>query len=150
MWPHRQQPTRLPHPWDSPGNNTGVRCHFLLQCVKVKSLSRVRLLATPWTAAYQPPPSIGFSRQEYWSGVPLPSSCLDEGSVNCCLQDKSCSLPGFINEVSLAHSHAHCIMYSLWLLSHCSHRIVTETIWLAQPKIFTIWPFTEEVCWPLV
>ena len=41
--------------------------------VKVKSFSRVRLLATPWTAAYQAPPSMGFSRQEYWSGVPLPS-----------------------------------------------------------------------------
>ena len=41
--------------------------------VKVKSFSRVRLLATPWTAAYQPPPSMGFSRQKYWSGVPLPS-----------------------------------------------------------------------------
>ena len=41
--------------------------------VKVKSLSRVRLLATPWTAAYQAPPSMGFSRQEFWSGVPLPS-----------------------------------------------------------------------------
>ena len=41
--------------------------------VKVKSLSRVRLLATPWTAAYQAPPSMGFSRQKYWSGVPLPS-----------------------------------------------------------------------------
>jgi len=41
--------------------------------VKVKSLSRVQLLATPWTAAYQAPPSMGFSRQEYWSGVPLPS-----------------------------------------------------------------------------
>ena len=38
--------------------------------MKVKSLSRVRLLATPWTAAYQAPPSMGFSRQEYWSGVP--------------------------------------------------------------------------------
>ena len=41
--------------------------------VKVKSLSHVWLLATPWTAAYQAPPSFGFSRQEYWSGVPLPS-----------------------------------------------------------------------------
>ena len=41
--------------------------------VKVKSLSRVRLLATPWTAAQQAPPSMGFSRQEYWSGLPLPS-----------------------------------------------------------------------------
>ena len=41
--------------------------------VKVKSLNRVRLLSTPWTAAHQDPPSMGFSRQEYWSGVPLPS-----------------------------------------------------------------------------
>ena len=124
--PHRRQPTRPPHPWDSPGKNTGVGCHFLLQCMKVKSesevaqscptlcdptdcsppgssvheifqarvlewvaisfsnawkwkvkgksLSRVRLLATPRTAAHQAPLSMGFSRQEYWSGVPLPST----------------------------------------------------------------------------
>ena len=44
--------------------------------VKVKSLSCVRLLVTPWTAANQAPPSLGFSRQEYWSGVPLPSPVL--------------------------------------------------------------------------
>ena len=43
--------------------------------MKVKSLSRVRLLATQWTADYQTPLSMGFSRQEYWSGVPLPSPC---------------------------------------------------------------------------
>ena len=73
--PHRRQPTRLPHPWDSPGKNTGGGCHFLLQCmkVKVKSFSRVWLIVTPWTAAYQAPPSMGFSRQEYWSGLSLPS-----------------------------------------------------------------------------
>ena len=41
--------------------------------VKVKSLSRVRLLVTPWTAAHQAPPSMGFSKQEYWSGAPLSS-----------------------------------------------------------------------------
>ena len=41
LQPHRQQPTRLPHPWDSPGKNTGVGCHFLLQCMKVKSESEV-------------------------------------------------------------------------------------------------------------
>ena len=41
--------------------------------LKVKLLSRVQLLVTPWTAAHQAPPSMGFSRQEYWSGVPLPS-----------------------------------------------------------------------------
>ena len=123
--PHRRQPPRLSHPWDSPGKNTGVGCHFLLQCmkvkgesevaqscltlsdpidssppgspvpgmlqartlervaisfsnawkwkVKVKLLSRFRLFATPWTTAYQAPPPMGFSRQEYWSGLPLPS-----------------------------------------------------------------------------
>ena len=60
-------------PLPSP-KNTGVGCNFLLQCikVKVKSLSHVRLLVTPWTAAHQAPPSMGFSRQEYWSGMPLP------------------------------------------------------------------------------
>ena len=177
--PRRQQPTRLPHPWDSPGKNTRVGCHFLLQCMKVenesevaqlcrtlchpmdcsppgssvygifqarilewgaiafstlrlyamlcyakslqscptlcdptdgsppdspvpgilqartlervaisfsnawkwkgkvKSLSCVRLFATPWTVAYQALPSMGFSRQEYWSGVPFPSLVID-------------------------------------------------------------------------
>ena len=58
--PHRRQPTRLPRPWDSPGKNTGVDCHFLLQCVRVKSLTCVRLFVTPWTSAYQAPPSTGF------------------------------------------------------------------------------------------
>ena len=70
---HRRQPARLPHPWGSPGKNTGVGCRFLLQCMKVKLFSRVWLLATPWTAAYQAPPSMGFSRREYWSGLSLPS-----------------------------------------------------------------------------
>ena len=125
LGPHRLWPTRLLCPWNSPGKNTGVCCHFLLQCMKVKSesevakscptlcdpmdcsppgssvhgifqartlewvaisfsnvgkwkvkaklLSHVQLLATPWTAAYQAPPSMGFSKQEYWSRVPLPS-----------------------------------------------------------------------------
>ena len=41
LGPHRRQPTGLPHPWDSPGKNTGVGCHFLLQCMKVKSESEV-------------------------------------------------------------------------------------------------------------
>ena len=67
------------------GKNTGVGCRFLLRGslpdiginpsssvkVKVKSLSRVRLFAAPWTAAYQTPLSMGFSRQEYWSGLPF-------------------------------------------------------------------------------
>ena len=48
VWPHRRQPNRLPRPWDSPGKNTGVGCHFLLQCLKVKSESEVaQLCLTP-------------------------------------------------------------------------------------------------------
>ena len=74
--PQRWQPTRLPRPGDSPGKNTGVGCHFLLQCMKVKSESEVTqscpTLATPWTAAYQAPLSMGFSRQEYWSALAPP------------------------------------------------------------------------------
>ena len=50
--------------------------------VKVKSLSRVWLLATPWTAAYQALPSMGFSRQEYWSGLPLPSPQIYSRVIN--------------------------------------------------------------------
>ena len=78
--PQRQQPTRLPCPWDSPGKNTGVGCRFLLQCMKVKSESEVAQLcptvATPWTAAYQAPQPMGSSRQKYWSGVLLLSPIL--------------------------------------------------------------------------
>ena len=69
--PHRWQPTRLPHPWDSLGKNTGVGCHFLLQCMKVKSQSEVaqsRLTLSDLMDYSLPgPPSMGFSRQEYWS-----------------------------------------------------------------------------------
>ena len=69
VWPYRRQSTRLPFLGFS-RQEYGVGCHFLLQCMKVKSekvksLSRVWLLATPGTAAYQAPPSMGFSRQEY-------------------------------------------------------------------------------------
>ena len=56
-------------------HSCGFILHYTLQSlkVKVKSLSCVWLFATPWTVAYQPPPSMGFSRQEYWSGLPFPS-----------------------------------------------------------------------------
>ena len=70
--PHRWQPTRLPRPWDSPGKNTGVGCHFLLQCVKVKSESEVAqsclTLSDPMDCSLP-----GSSVHGYWSGVPLPS-----------------------------------------------------------------------------
>ena len=55
--------------------------------LKGKSLSRVRLFTTPWTAAYQAPPSMGFSRQEYWSGVPLPSPSCETPTCKLVHQD---------------------------------------------------------------
>ena len=57
--------------------------------VKGKLLSRVRLLATQWTTAYQAPPSMGFSRQEYWSGVPLP--CAKRGTAQVILVSQHCT-----------------------------------------------------------
>ena len=58
---------------------------------KVKSLSHVRLFETPWTAAHQAPPSMGFSRQEYWSGVPLPSPHVSTGRDKTPLKRKNAS-----------------------------------------------------------
>ena len=73
--PHRWQPTRLPRPWDSPGKNTGVGCHFLLQCMKVKSESEVAqpcpTLSDPTDCSQQAAPSMRFARQEYWNGNSL-------------------------------------------------------------------------------
>ena len=136
--PQRRQPTRLPRPWDSPGKNTGVGCHCLLQCMKVKSESEVaqacptlsvpmdcslpgssvhgtfqaRALewgaiafpnacthgksrqscptATPQMAAHQAPLSLGFSRQEHWSGLPSPP----EGPLQCWEGPQLCQRQG--------------------------------------------------------
>ena len=72
---HGQQPTRFPHPWDSPGKNTGVGCQFLLQCTKVRSESEVAqsclTFTTPWTAAYQAPPIHGIfqARVLEWAAI---------------------------------------------------------------------------------
>ena len=77
VWPHRRQPSGSPVPgilqartleWVAISFSNAWKWK-----VKAKSLSRVPLLATPWTAAHQAPPSVRFSRQKYWSGVPLPS-----------------------------------------------------------------------------
>ena len=93
--PQRQQPTRLPHPWDSPGKNTGVGCHFLLQCIKVKSESEVaqsfRTLSDPMDYSLPGSSVHGFSRQEYWSGVifSLAHCFLSSKHYPCCMQPKS-------------------------------------------------------------
>ena len=79
--------------------------------VKVKSLSRVQLLGTPWTVAHQTPPSLGFSRQEYWSGVPLPYQFSIGGqktkaqSLIISIGYSSCLIAVFSTHFSQTHMH---------------------------------------------
>ena len=82
--PHRWQPTRLRRPWDSPGKNTGVGCHFLLQCMKVKSESEVAqscpILRDPMD--YSPPGSsvhgIFQARVLEWGAIAFSEEQIDE------------------------------------------------------------------------
>ena len=77
VWPHRRQPTRLPHPWDSPGRSTGVGCHFLLQCMKVKSESEVAQLSPtlrdPMDCSLPGSSVHGIFQARVLEWVPLPS-----------------------------------------------------------------------------
>ena len=124
--PHRRQPTRLPRPWDSPGKNTGVGCHFLLQRmkVKVKSLSRARLLATQ-----QPfhndlhilQNDIDFSYHALHFQV-LTSSLQHHISTNCSKQSRhfllfylKFLLPKFPLPVAQIQSHFHIFRNEFWL-----------------------------------
>ena len=106
--PHKWQPTRLPHPWESPGKNTGVGCHFLLQCMKVKNESEVshscQFFATLWTAACQASLSITNSHSPHKpmsTELVIPSNHL----IFCCplliLPSTSPSITVFSNESAL-------------------------------------------------
>ena len=77
--------------------------------VKVKSLSSVQLFATPWTVAYQAPPSMGFSRQEYWSGVPLPSpGCTSINTKTTQMQPKETHCHPFWNTPMISFTWSFC------------------------------------------
>ena len=127
--------------------------------VKVKSLSRVRPSATPWTAAFQAPPSMAFSRQEYWSGVPLPSPILSTCSakmknliwgkliksvllgllslvaqmVRICLQ---CGRPGFnpgVGKIPWRWEWLHTLVF-LPGESHGQRILVGHSLWVAKVR----------------
>ena len=90
--------------------------------MKVKSLSHVRLFGTPWTAAYQAPPSMGFSRQEYWSEVPLPSPVDDSRLsqlqwLNLCLFRPACKV-----ELLAVTSGGHVAQQRGWRVGEASTR----------------------------
>ena len=85
VWPHRRQPTRLPHPWDSPGKNTEVGCHFFLQCMKVKSESEVAqsypTLSDPIYCSL--PGSSVHGTETFTKGCNPQGNCISLKSVTC-------------------------------------------------------------------
>ena len=111
--------------------------------VKVKLLSRVRLLATPWTAAYQAPLSMGFCRQEYWSGGPLPSPGYMLDLLNLPIEYigwKSNREDWEIKDISPSFSFSDCspvgALFPLWLqLSHL------DDLWPLFISVSWFWPF---------
>ena len=117
--------------------------------VKVKSLSCVRLLATPWTAVYQAPPSMGFSRQEYWSGLPLPSPC----SLQLFVQNNppTGSIPRFhyfISVIILRYMfHYFSTLTLLYSWTVCS--LISELIWGLPQLHFTYEIILRNIEWVL-
>ena len=96
-------------------------CLFVVnnQKVKVKSLSRVQLFATPWTTAHQAPLSMGFSRQEYWSGVPFPSPGdlpdpgIEPGSPAFQVDALTSEPPGLMSHDPLENVSVSCVIIAL-------------------------------------
>src|SRR5574341_1021360 len=117
--PHRRQPTRLPHPRDSPGKNNGVGCHFLLQCLKVKSESEVtQSCLTPSDLMDCSPPGSsvhGIFQARVLEWVPLPSA-------KCSL-----GISDFLEEIS---SLSHSIVF------FCFFALITEKGFLISPFCF--------------
>ena len=102
--------------------------------VKVKLLSHVRLLATPWTAAYQAPLSMGFSRQECWSGVPLPSpdSALHYVNSNVILGLENCK--AFVIFGSLGYSSICCSFFGTHI--NLTYMIKNATLQMTKISLF--------------
>ena len=127
MRPHRWQPTSLPCPWDSPGKNTGVGCHFLLQRMKVKRESEAAqscpTLSDPMDCS-PPGSSMGFSRQEYWNVVPSSSPTWNNRLVQN--WEKSASSQG----CGFSSSHVW-----MWELDHKESRV---------PKNWRFWTVVLE------
>ena len=132
--PHRWQPTRLPRPWDSPGKNAGVGCcHFLLQCMKVKSKSEVaQLCPTPSDTMDCSPPGpsvygIFQARVLEWVAIALSK------------RSNFLGLLWFINQFS----SMHCLFSSMWYLLICVQLFATPWIGAHQAPLSMGFPRQE-------
>ena len=145
--PHRQQPTRLPVP--------GILQARILEWVaisfsnpwkwkaKVKSLSRVRLLATPWTAAYQAPPSLGFSRQEYWSRVPFPSPMTNLDSI---LKSRDITWPTKVHLVKALVFPVVTYRWESWTIKKAEcQRIDAFELWCWKRFLRVLWTQGDQI-----
>ena len=129
VWPQRRQPTRLPRPWDSPGKNTGVSCHFLLQCMKVKSESQVAQLcptlrepmdcSLPGSSIH----GIFQARVLEWGAiafsVPSLSFCQRKGIWS----PLDISVKGKVDWLCLRHLSRPEVHYIAWRISQVSHKV---------------------------
>ena len=110
--------------------------------VKVNSLSCVRLLATPWTAAYQGPPSMGFSRQEYWSGMPLPSQVTNT-TIYVSIYVFWLIAP-FSMQDQLTRIEPMPPAVEAWSLNHCISREDPQFVCLFLPSFIHLF---KSMCW---
>ena len=141
MRPHRWQPSRLPVPgilqartleWAAISFSTAWKWK-----VKVKSLSRVRFLATPWTVAYQAPPSMGSSRQECWSGVPLPPPVW--GTDVSSLLSGSSRAPTAVSQPQSPGRRAFgAQVWTLWILGSCKPGEMQASVKHFRCKFFSL------------
>ena len=138
--PHRRQPTRLPHPWDSPGKNTGVGYHFLLQCMKVKSENEVAqscpTLCDPMDCS--PPgssiPGILQARILEWVAISFSNAWKRKVKVKSCLtlsNPMDCSLPGSVHGILQAKILE-------WVVITFSIRSVRTQFWIFLGTF--LWP----------
>ena len=142
MQPHRRQPTRLPRPWDSPGKNTGAGCHFLLQCMKVKSESEVAqscpALRDPMDCSLPGSSVHGIfhARVLEWGAIAFSNNIL--GRRKGCLTRKSCWF--HFQGISLIGSPhpLHCIP-----LDHCSNFLPVLRFYLLPLALLCTVLFTE-------
>ena len=141
--PHRRQPTRLPRPWDSLGKNTGVGCHFLIRCMKVKSESEVSQSCPTLsdTMDCSPPGSSVHgsfqARVLEWGAISFSSAWKGEVKVKSCLtlrDPMDCSLPG---------SSVHCLYYSNSVIWGGALPFVSMTVFHIKLRTINLYNFQK-------
>ena len=149
MWPHRRQPTRLPRPWDSPGKNTGVGCHFLLQCMKVKSESEVaQSCPTPSDPMDCSPPGssvhgIFYARVLEWGAIAFSEATVHEVSKSQTWLRTHVHAHTHVHWWAEAVSHSHYSMCLVWSTAHIIAQLVFvwwTNVWISlRPEFKEKW-----------